>query len=243
MSDPHTVLSFDVGIRNLAFCVVRQVPPGDVRDVSDVRDTSDISDVRDVSDISDVRDVSDASSDTTDLVKARLVRGAEVAALKSIDVSAYLANPTQKVTKISLHDLAHACLRALDAELKPALSGIDGVTHAIVENQPCMKNPRMKTVQIIIFTWLVRHFMGTPTRIRMFQPRQKLSIYPGPAVACTLKSAYARRKRLSVTYMRWMLQRLRPTDARALAVFERSKKKDDLADAYLQALTFLRQIA
>ena len=60
---------------------------------------------------------------------------------------------------------------------------------------------------------------------------------------CALKSAYARRKRLSVTYMRWMLRRLRPTDTRALAVFEQSKKKDDLADAYLQALTFLRQIS
>ena len=65
----------------------------------------------------------------------------------------------------------------------------------------------------------------------------------GVGIACALKSAYARRKRLSVTYMRWMLRQMRPTATMALAVFEHSKKKDDLADAYLQALTFLRQIS
>lgn len=206
-----TVLSFDVGIRNLAYCVARWVPP----------------------------QPNDSS------VEPDLIRDTSVLALGLVDVTAHLdADPhtVKNINKIPLFLLARALLRALDAHIPNLFDLLNGslVDYVVIENQPCLKNPRMKSVQMILFSYFVHLTLCTPVRVGnvcMFQPRDKLSVYTGEPVECSLKSKYGRRKRLSVEYARRMLE-CHPS---ILETFESTKKKDDLADAYLQTLTFIRQ--
>ena len=208
---PVVVLSFDVGIRNLAFAVVtlerRSVAAAAVAAADD--------------------------DDEPDLASLLTVR-----VLRSIDTTRYLGGcSARSVNKIPVQVLARALIRALDASLEDALDGLVP-DHILVENQPCMKNPRMKSMQMLILGYFARAYLDTPAvDIRMFQPRDKLSVYRGEPVACALKSAYSRRKRLAVEYTRRMLG---PETARRTG-FDVSKKKDDLADAYLQAATFVRR--
>ena len=201
---PVTVLSFDVGIKNLAFALV----------------TFERNSV-----------AADAESDDFDLAPLLTVL-----TFRSIDTTRYLDDEAKSVKKISVQNLARALIRALDASLSDALDGLVP-DHVLVENQPCMKNPRMKSMQMLLLGYLARAFLEMPVDIRMFQPRDKLSVYRGEPVECTLKSAYSRRKRLAVEYTKRMLG---PETARRTG-FDVSKKKDDIADAYLQAATFVRR--
>lgn len=258
----RVVLSFDVGIRNLAYALVRHEPThggdGGVR-------TFD--------------------GDGEDCARLRLRRcvasETRVLAHGTIDTTAYLDVPVPKnINKIAVAPLGRAVLRAIDADVEPVLDAHQDPTHVLIENQPCLSNPKMKTVQIILFTHILRRYLlaadavgtpggtpGTPGRgtsgvppgrtsgtpstvdVRMFQARDKLAVYDGPAVECALKSKYGRRKRLSVEYTRRLLDRRlasAPDDDEtrvARASFDASRKQDDLADCYLQALTFIRRDA
>lgn len=207
------VLSFDVGIRNLAFARLSlRRPTG-----------ADAS----------LRIYEDVSTE------------ARVLSLGSIDTTEYMDEcvDTRNANKIPPLAIARGVIRALDAHLGEMMSGGDSdrpPDHVIIENQPCLKNPRMKSTQMMIFAYFVRRFIDSepPVDIRMFQPRDKLAVYTGDPVECALKSKYARRKRLSVVYTSRLLV---SEDDSIREVFDASKKKDDLADAYLQALTFLRR--
>ena len=210
--DFYPILSLDVGIRNLAFCCV--VPP---------------------------------PSSTSCLTKDDLVRLTRVAELGCIDVTDYLdvGVSTKNANKIPIMSLTRAIVRALEACMNGVLRQyVNAFRNIVIETQPCYKNPHMKSIQIVIFTYFVGFFESRgrrDVRVHMFQPRDKLSIYPGPPIECSLKSEYGRRKKLSILYAQWMLTRMRPQDTGAAQVLSNTKKKDDLADAYLQALVFVNR--
>tara|TARA_B110000008_G_scaffold272976_1_gene306501 strand:+ start:1242 stop:1934 length:693 start_codon:yes stop_codon:yes gene_type:complete len=208
------ILSFDIGIRNLAYCLARwDVNEGDT---------------------------------TVQLPRCEtLALDTEVLALGVIDVTTYLdpGPPIRNINKIQILKLARALIRALDANVPCILTKVDTIDHVIIENQPCMKNPRMKSVQMLLFGYFVKLGLLDSAVIQnacMFQPRDKLTVYVGEPVECNLKSKYGRRKRLSIEYTRRMLMSNEKASD-ALAIFENEPKKDDIADAYLQALTFIRQ--
>lgn len=228
------VLSFDVGVRNLAFALVEYegtVPMPAAALAGDAADEGAV-----------VR------------AKRAVVASTRVLELATVDTTAHVRPGvcTKNVNKIPVLELGRAVLRGLDAQVRPVLARLDAagrsLSHVIIENQPVLKNPSMKSVQMVIFTFFVRHYIDREgVGIRMFQARDKLGIYTGEEVPCSLKSPYSRRKRLSVEYTRRLLgRRIAATGAdadaqtrAARAAFEVSKKRDDLADCYLQGLTFL----
>ncbi len=200
------ILSIDVGIRNLAYCLAHYSAP---------------------------------SSMPPDLV-----RDTKVISLGLLDVTAHL-DPEPKYTnlnKIPIFMLARALLRTLKTHVPAIIDKLENpVDYVVIENQPCIKNPKMKSIQMIIFGYFVGLTVDTPPicvqNVCMFNPRDKLSVYTGEPVECTLKSKYGRRKRLSEEYTRRMLA----CHPKILQIFETTEKKDDIADAYLQALTFLKR--
>ena len=110
--------------------------------------------------------------------------------------------------KIDSDELCNLIYDRLD-EL-PALATVNKV---VIENQPALKNPKMKTIQIILlsyFTMKRREPNSNIDKIDCFLPRNKLDIYTGEdktaindAIKC--KSVYSRTKQLSVAYTRNMI--------------------------------------
>jgi hypothetical protein len=192
--DGYSVVSFDVGIRNLAFAVVRAIP-GEV-----------------------------SGSGSGGGARLSLERW------ETIDLG----------DKVSGATVVSDVVAALDAA---DLLGHDVV---LIENQPCMKNPRMKTVQVAIHTYfeairlLVGPERGLTEPVRLVNASNKVR---GASLS------YADRKRISVERTRaWLASDLvvdeggggsALTREAALGVLAAAKKKDDLCDALMQAVWYV----
>ena len=112
------------------------------------------------------------------------------------------------------------------------------VDMVLIENQPCMKNPSMKTIQVILYSYfMIKGFhneSNSITRIDFVSPTNKLKCYDGPPIDCTKKSKYAQRKYFAIEHTKYFLKDY----PEYLEIFSKNKKKDDLADSFLQALYY-----
>lgn len=177
------ILSFDIGIRNLAYCLIE----GHKND-----------------------------------------NGELICSILDWDI-VNLCKKDEKVKKVSLQTLCSRMIEQLNA-VKEIHESID---YVVLENQPVYMNPKMKSVQMMLFTYFI---MKDGATVKMFSPRNKLNVYTGPSVECTLKSKYSRTKFLGIQYCKYMI--------RGCAVsnfFDLHKKKDDLADSFLQGLLYLQK--
>ena len=117
----------------------------------------------------------------------------------------------------------------------------DFLNHEIIciENQPALKNPTMKTVQMILYSYFMIEGVTKDTsvnEVHMINARNKLKVYKGPEVECKFTDKYKKNKYLSVEYTKLMILE---EDKNFIDLFTESKKKDDLADAYLQGIYFI----
>ena len=201
------ILSFDVGIKNLAYTVIE--------------------------------------NNTKFNNKLELINTTNLLELKSINIVNYLEEKYQNVLlkKIPILELTRGLLNALDILLIDIITKYN-IDIILIENQPVTMNPKMKTIQIILYTWLV-YKTSKSTNIKMFNARNKLECYVGPEYTGKLpKSKYARRKKLSIIYVTYMLNHFMNKETTHYFTnirnyFMKSKKKDDLSDCILQALTYL----
>tara|TARA_B100001094_G_scaffold46718_1_gene41916 strand:+ start:25 stop:705 length:681 start_codon:yes stop_codon:yes gene_type:complete len=112
-----------------------------------------------------------------------------------------------------------------------------------IENQPALKNPTMKTIQMIIYTYfLIKGITSDKliSDIQMINARNKLKAYQGPPIECDIKDKYKKTKFLGIQYTEWMINHNSSVSDIFKTMFENSKKKDDLADAYLQGIYYLQ---
>jgi len=119
----------------------------------------------------------------------------------------------------------------------------DFLNHEIIciENQPALKNPTMKTVQMILYSYFMIEgtTKDTPvSEVHMINARNKLKVYKGPEVECKFTDKYKKNKYLSVEYTKLMILE---EDNKFIELFTTCKKKDDLADAYLQGIYFIEK--
>ena len=117
----------------------------------------------------------------------------------------------------------------------------DFLNHDVIciENQPALKNPVMKTVQMILYSYFMIEGATKDKlveQVHMINARNKLKVYKGPPVECKYKEKYKRNKYLSVEYTKNMILN---EEKKFIDLFNESKKKDDLADAYLQGIYFI----
>ena len=87
---------------------------------------------------------------------------------------------------------------------------ISDVNHVLIENQPALKNPVMKSIQMIIYTFFIMDGLmkeESPIEsIHMVNARNKLKVYKGPPIECDKKDKYAQNKYLSVEYTKEMIK-------------------------------------
>lgn len=145
------------------------------------------------------------------------------------DKIALIKKPTKKEQseKRSLINLGRSMYKKLDA--MPELLEVEAV---VIENQPCMKNPTMKSVQMMLFSYFL---MKNVENIQLISARNKLKVYKGEEMTSTKKTGYAKTKDLGIKYCEEMIK----DDAENLKYLKTHKKKDDLCDAYLQGAFYL----
>ena len=68
---------------------------------------------------------------------------------------------------------------------------ISDVNHVLIENQPALKNPVMKSIQMIIYTFFIMDGLmkeeSLIESIHMVNARNKLKVYKGPPIECNKK--------------------------------------------------------
>ena len=203
------IISYDIGINNLAYCVlnINTNEQGD-----NVNPTS--ADAQDHSIINwgiiDLRDQSEIVDLLQDTKGKKTKKG--------------------KKKKINLDNILLGLYNYLDGH--DELTKVDKV---LIENQPCMKNPTMKSVQIIVYSYYMRLKMVSPTmEVRFISALNKLKKFKPEDYGLDLekyKSKYTRRKKLGVAACKALIL----DNNEMLEFYNSSKKKDDLADTYLQA--------
>jgi len=112
------------------------------------------------------------------------------------------------------------------------------ITHVIIENQISPIANRMKTIQGMLAQYFIMRvpgcqieFVSSANKLKSFLTKEKTSENAGE---------YKQHKRDSVHYTSQVLQQ-NPRIHCWQSVFDASKKKDDLADAFLQGLWFIQK--
>ena len=119
------------------------------------------------------------------------------------------------------------------------------VDTVIIENQPALKNPTMKTIQMLLYSYFLINGVSdndsSINNIEMINARNKLKAYDGPVVECNIKDKYKKTKFLGIKYCDTMINQNDKIDKKYKEMFENSKKKDDLSDAYLQGIYWFKK--
>lgn len=119
------------------------------------------------------------------------------------------------------------------------------VDKVVIENQPSLKNPKMKTIQILLLSYFVaqqRTLTTTIKKIDCFLPRCKLDIYQGEKRkeienSITCKSKYTRTKKMSIAFTLEMIK----DQKEWISLLNSYKKKDDLADSFIQGACYINR--
>jgi hypothetical protein len=135
-----------------------------------------------------------------------------------------------KANDMDLVQIGIAMRKAFDAELKLHLSDI---THIVIENQISPIANRMKTLQGMIAQYFIMH---EKTQIAFVSAANKLKGHTTEMDIATDTSSYAARKKEGIAITLKLLTERCPD---WLPHFTQHKKKDDLADAFLQGNWFL----
>jgi hypothetical protein len=111
-----------------------------------------------------------------------------------------------------------------------------------IENQPVKMNATMKTIQIMLYSIMKTFYYIHPEKnqanITFLNAKFKGTVYNGPEIECNITNPYKMRKHLSIVHTEYFLKETRQLSN--LIMFGKHKKKDDLADAYLMGLYYLK---
>ena len=152
----------------------------------------------------------------------------------------------RKVKTLGKHEICDRMINKLDA-IRNDCNLLD-VDYVLIELQPG-KNQKMKAFSEMIFTYfsIRKHDQTKEDRrikqVKFINAKNKLTIYDGPPIACKLKDKYARRKFFGVQHCKYFLEQQNEKEEienKYLDLFLKSLKKDDLSDCYLQGLYFLK---
>ena len=142
-----------------------------------------------------------------------------------------------KLENIKDHGILHV---KLIEELDKRKHMIDEIDTVLIEKQPSF-NPKMRIIagclQTYFFIRGVIDSLNKIKKIKFFSPKHKLKCFNGNEIVITGKTKYAQTKQMGIIICREKLKEYNEPDE-IKQIFEDSKKKDDLADCYLQAITY-----
>ena len=136
--------------------------------------------------------------------------------------------PKRKAKKPIVNDLCKRLIIELDKHPDYLLSD-----RILIENQPCMINPMIKSVQMMVFTYFIMR--NSNIEIKLVHANRKNKIFKDdPDPEPPVKSKYLRIKKKGIVACERLLCNDKDRD-----FFAGHGKKDDLSDAFLQAWSVL----
>ena len=188
------ILSFDVGIINLAYCIFE--------------------------------------STTEKITHWGII---DLKSNESVVFSARIPNGNSTIARAA-NDIHITLIKSLDS--LPFLLDVD---YVVIEKQPSF-NPKMRIIGGCLQSYFyIRGVVDQPriVSIEFFSPKHKLKCYTGPqlTIESKSKSKYVQTKKMGILIAQAKLQEFDESDD-FMKLFRSSKKQDDLADSYLQAITF-----
>jgi hypothetical protein len=223
-----SVLSFDIGIKNLCFC--------ELNDKGKILDWAIVNISNDVPCEHKMKNGKCCDKPGTFIYKCKLDNSEMYLCTshsknKCYDKVKKFNNPKNNIFHISQN-----LVKKLD-EFKFIERNI---TDVIVENQPSLKNPTMKSIQMIVYSYFLVNGIckddSSIVGLEMINARNKLKVYKGEPIKCDIKETYKRNKYLAVKYCEKMIV---DEEQKFIDLYNDSKKKDDLSDSYLQGIYYL----
>jgi hypothetical protein len=205
------IISFDIGINNLSYCIFDIIS----EDSNNTLETN-------------VPSETTITLETTTLETNTPKQPYTIADWNVLNIN------IDGVKKPTIHYLTRNIIKLFD-ELPLFLE----CNKVVIENQPCMKNPVMKSIQMIVYSYFAIRGVTdnkTTSEIVLMSASNKMKVYEGPPIELVVKSKYTRNKKLAILHTQYILK-----DVEKLEFFNTHKKKDDLADAYLQGLFYIKR--
>ena len=221
------LISFDIGIKNLAYCVIDS-------ELCSILDWG----VLDISTCDKCEHIMKGMKPCEKDAKVTINNTRLCTAHQKL--SQYKGLKSKKIPKQinPMLQLGQKLVSVLDEH--PIFLTVD---HVLLENQPALKNPTMKSVQMLVYSYFLIKgvtFTTSPTKnIEMINARNKLKAYKGEPIPCDIKDRYKRTKWLGIQYCEKMISENTQIEECYKTLFKSSKKRDDLADAYLQGMYWL----
>ena len=111
----------------------------------------------------------------------------------------------------------------------------------LIENQPVLKNPIMKSVQMLVYAYfqIYSYQHGSGCDVRLIAAGNKLRVRQKPNLdddSVLNKSGYKNNKLKAILYAQHYLKGQEP---KWLEAFSNNRKKDDIADALCSAIQFV----
>jgi hypothetical protein len=140
-----------------------------------------------------------------------------------------------KTDKISLEEIGTNMINKLNSN--PLFLEVSGI---VIENQPVLKNPRMKSIQMILYSYFLIKFNDHNINVKInlvpANSKLKFNIKNDEIEKINeIKNKYMKGKKLAIEYCRHFIK---DTNDK-LIFFNNFSKKDDLADSYLLIRKFL----
>jgi hypothetical protein len=139
------------------------------------------------------------------------------------------------VANTSMYELARLAIHELDQ------IDFSHSVEIIIESQPS-KNPKMKNFSMMLLNYFIIRYIAekseneqTLKEVKFISSKNKLTVYDGPYVECKLKNQHARNKFYGKVYCQYLIR----SNSDNLKFLETFKKKDDLADSFLQGAWYL----
>lgn len=272
------ILSFDIGIKNLAFCDV-----GDVHIMKPIKSEDDIDGVTTEKCDADLYASADSNVDVNVEVACD---HPDPDSKDSLNYPAQQEYPTRQeypaLPKYEIHDwqvldistvekkydinkVIEVILTKLDALFRENIHLYDAV---LIENQPVLKNPIMKSIQMIIFTYfhmmrrekecktithkhptinpsqlsLEIHLISACNKcksIRQLPKERAILIQSATETESKSNKGYKFNKKMAHNISLAFLDTLVANREEKMDMYLAHKKRDDLADSFLQATYFM----
>lgn len=150
---------------------------------------------------------------------------------------------TISCNKQPIQDLAEKLYTKLDNDFKD----LGEISEILIENQPTLKNPKMKTLSSILYSYFIlrgivdKNVSGSKiSEVKFISPSNKLKVNSQNTNSLltnekskTNSNVYKLTKSLGVKYCRALIS------DEDNSVIEKIKKKDDMCDAFLQGFQYL----